>query len=89
MLSILVATKNFELFLLVELQQIAKNLKGNTLNNHAEKKLLQRTVEQYKIICWLCEEFNKIFSVQLTFMTCYSTTLFIFRVIDAYIAMIY
>lgn len=83
MLSMLIATKNFELFLLAALEKIGSDLKNTNFEAKTEKRRLQKLVENYKTVCGLCERFNEVFGVQLTSMTCFQSLVLTFRVIDS------
>lgn len=83
MLNILIAMKNFEMLLLAALEQIASDLKfAKSFEIQAKRRHLQRLMKKYQKLCGLCDEFNKVFGVQLTSMTCFNIVIFIFRVID-------
>lgn len=81
MLSSLIVTKNFEMFASATFEQILSELNENNLDILAYKRQLRRSVENYQELCETCEEFNEAFGLQLTYMTCYSTIILIFRVI--------
>lgn len=80
MLSSLIATKNFEIFLSAAFEQILSELNKTNWNTLAYKRQLLRLVYKYQQLSEICEGFNEVFGSQLTYMTCYSTIILIFRV---------
>lgn len=80
MLNMLIATKNFEIFLRAALENIASDLKSISFGTKADSRRLRRLLENYQKLCGLCEEFNEVFGAQLTAFVCFNTLVFIFRV---------
>lgn len=80
MLNTLIATKNFEILVITAFDDIASDLNESDLNFQIERKQIQKSVEKYRKLCELCEEFNKVFGSQLTYMVCYSAIILTLRV---------
>lgn len=80
-LSTLTATKNFEMFFVVAIEQIKNHLVTNKLENSADIRRLNEVLKNYQNLCSLCEEFNEIFGPHLTSMIFHFTVFLTFRVI--------